>query len=362
MERLRQSDLQSLLGFVRECYAVPEYATFDAFVARLLTALSRLIPAAHITYNEMHPGKSESRNCVNTAELATPLAARLWENHMNEHPALLHVLQTADRRAMRISDFWSELELRDSGLHSDFYKRFDIGDALCITVPCPLPRVIGVGWHDRRRFSDRERLIADLARPHISQAWQNARLLGRMNNQMQMLQAGFESLGNGVIVCGFRGRVEFINACARRLLTEYFAITRQTDHRLPSDLLLWMRQQNSRLNENDDAPPVRSPLILEKKGKRLAIRLLTRDDASVILMEEEQTVTGNRVAESLGLTAREAEVLTWIARGKSNGEIATILGVHTGTVKKHVEHIFEKLGVETRTAAAAVTLGIGPSS
>jgi DNA-binding NarL/FixJ family response regulator len=54
------------------------------------------------------------------------------------------------------------------------------------------------------------------------------------------------------------------------------------------------------------------------------------------------------------LTAREAEVLSWLAKGKTNRDIADILGMSPRTVNKHLEHIFEKLGVETRTAAAAL--------
>ncbi|MBN9427055.1 MAG: response regulator [Burkholderiales bacterium] len=53
------------------------------------------------------------------------------------------------------------------------------------------------------------------------------------------------------------------------------------------------------------------------------------------------------------LTARESEVLLWVARGKTNRDIAEILGMSPRTVNKHLEHVFEKLGVETRTAAAA---------
>jgi len=55
--------------------------------------------------------------------------------------------------------------------------------------------------------------------------------------------------------------------------------------------------------------------------------------------------------ESLGLTAREAEVLLWVAQGKSNGDIAIILGMAEKTVKKHMTNIFDKLGLEGRNAA-----------
>jgi DNA-binding CsgD family transcriptional regulator len=53
------------------------------------------------------------------------------------------------------------------------------------------------------------------------------------------------------------------------------------------------------------------------------------------------------------LTSREREVLGWLARGKSNAQIGTILGISAATVGKHLEHIYPKLGVENRTAAAS---------
>ena len=57
--------------------------------------------------------------------------------------------------------------------------------------------------------------------------------------------------------------------------------------------------------------------------------------------------------QTLGLTPREAEVMAWVAQGKSNGDIATILVSSPRTVAKHIEHIFAKLNVESRTAAVA---------
>lgn len=59
---------------------------------------------------------------------------------------------------------------------------------------------------------------------------------------------------------------------------------------------------------------------------------------------------------ALGLSPKEAEVLLWVAQGKSNFEVALILGISEGTVKKHLEHIFEKLGVEKRGAASLIAL------
>jgi DNA-binding NarL/FixJ family response regulator len=58
--------------------------------------------------------------------------------------------------------------------------------------------------------------------------------------------------------------------------------------------------------------------------------------------------------DEAALTPRETEVLSWLAKGKTNRDIAEILGMSHRTVNKHLEHIFEKLGVETRAAAAAL--------
>jgi DNA-binding CsgD family transcriptional regulator len=58
------------------------------------------------------------------------------------------------------------------------------------------------------------------------------------------------------------------------------------------------------------------------------------------------------------LTEREAEVLLWVAQGKSNGEIGTILDAAENTVKKHVQNIFEKLGIESRHAATVRALEV----
>jgi DNA-binding NarL/FixJ family response regulator len=55
--------------------------------------------------------------------------------------------------------------------------------------------------------------------------------------------------------------------------------------------------------------------------------------------------------ESLGLSQREAEILLWVAQGKTNAETSVILNVSSATVKKHLEHIYQKLGVESRNAA-----------
>jgi DNA-binding NarL/FixJ family response regulator len=75
----------------------------------------------------------------------------------------------------------------------------------------------------------------------------------------------------------------------------------------------------------------------------------------VLLEQKEEAVESNDMRGRL--TRRQIEVLSWVARGKTNAEIARILSLKTKTIGKYLERIFPKLGVENRTAAASFVLG-----
>jgi DNA-binding CsgD family transcriptional regulator len=94
----------------------------------------------------------------------------------------------------------------------------------------------------------------------------------------------------------------------------------------------------------------------EANGTPLRARLLgQRGSTQLLLVEKGQARTATPASSlaSYRLTQREVEVLMWVARGKTNKDIVDILGMSPRTVNKHLEHIYVKLGVETRTAAAA---------
>ena len=81
-----------------------------------------------------------------------------------------------------------------------------------------------------------------------------------------------------------------------------------------------------------------------------------RENQNATLASAGPDFSSSEPLETLGLTVREAEVLLWVAQGKANADVATILGMSEKTVKIHLGHIFEKLSVETRTAAAMVAM------
>ena len=86
------------------------------------------------------------------------------------------------------------------------------------------------------------------------------------------------------------------------------------------------------------------------------LRLSVKKRQQIHAMSDADQRSSLKALASLKLTPREAEVLFWISEGKSNQDIGVILGATTGTICKHVEHIFSKLSVENRTAAAVIAL------
>jgi DNA-binding CsgD family transcriptional regulator len=72
------------------------------------------------------------------------------------------------------------------------------------------------------------------------------------------------------------------------------------------------------------------------------------------LARDTATEAPTQFSAEFGLTSRESEVLAWLSKGKTNRDIAQILGLSPRTVDKHLEQIYAKLGVENRTAAAAI--------
>ena len=114
--------------------------------------------------------------------------------------------------------------------------------------------------------------------------------------------------------------------------------------------------QAMRRLQGDDAPPT---VRLHVADSRLEFMLLDRaspDEWLIRLIETREGEDVRLLAARHALTGREADVLLWVSRGKPNREISEILGISPRTVNKHLEQVFEKLGVENRASAAAIAV------
>ena len=98
---------------------------------------------------------------------------------------------------------------------------------------------------------------------------------------------------------------------------------------------------------------VTKPIVIEEMLARIRVHLA---NARLIRRATEAASTAHELRKDFKLTSREAEVLSWLSKGKTNRDIAQILGLSPRTIDKHLEQIYAKLGVENRTAAAAMAV------
>ena len=91
---------------------------------------------------------------------------------------------------------------------------------------------------------------------------------------------------------------------------------------------------------------------MEQDGHRIVLSLARcKDDRFYLLMREDSSRIFIERLQTLDLTLRESEVMSWVYEGKSNPEIAQILDIATHTANRHIEHIFKKLDVDNRHKA-----------
>jgi DNA-binding NarL/FixJ family response regulator len=162
------------------------------------------------------------------------------------------------------------------------------------------------------------------------------------------------------------GKLMWQTPLSRELLQRYCPNHPPYASRTAPEVQSWL-QECLRCLQRGDAP---RPLVLSQgDGARLTLRLHQQtgdnesaasadseewagDDWLIVMREVSDQAVMQAMRDIFALTLREAEVLYWVVKGKTNKDVGDILGSSPMTVKKHLERVFVKLGVETRTAAA----------
>ena len=188
-----------------------------------------------------------------------------------------------------------------------------------------------------------------------------ARMTVHMHAARQSRQArnALDAYGHATIAVRLQGavaRLVWQTPLARRWLPAYFNAAPEL---LPDPLLAWLQPATQGRDVRPLTTSLQSALPAVTGARQLVASLQGRtvdDDWLIVLREVCDAATVEATMLAFGLTLRESEVLYWVAKGKTNRDIGDILGSSPATAKKHLERVFEKLGVETRTAAAAMAM------
>jgi len=328
---LARDDAERLLRFVAEAES---FGGDHPFAGEFLTQLGRLVPADWVGYGDcdgwcsgpgpgphfVRPGDEGLYSSIDWA------AVKLVSDA--ENPVLLRTRQ-GSFDAVKLSDFLTRRELHRTRLYHLVLKPRGLEDSLGVRLRLSSHCRAKTFLFDRggRNFSARDRAVLDLLSPYLVQ-------LHRASENRRHLRAALavrESTRAAVVLLEDDDRISFASTAARELLDRYFG---GMTVRLPDLLAAWLRGRRR--------DSTGEPLRIAAGDRSLVVDII--DDA--LLLQEQHLLPR--------LTAREREILTLVDEGRTNAEIAERLWVSPATVKKHLDNIYGKLGVHTRTAAAAV--------
>jgi DNA-binding CsgD family transcriptional regulator len=327
---LARGDAERLLRFVAEAES---FGGDHPFAGEFLTQLGRLVPADWVGY-------ADCFGCVDNKGPGFHFHRPGDEGFYSgvDWPAVMPVIEAESPvrprvrqgrfDAMRISDFLTRRELHRTSVYHLLLKPFGLEDTLEVRLRIPPPSRPKIFSFDRggHNFSARDRAVLDFLNPYLVQ-------LHRASESRRRLRAALavhESTRAAVVLLEDDDRVSFASTTARGLLDRYFGGI--TVH-LPDLVASWLRERRR--------GGTGEPLRIDAGDHSLVIDVV--DD--MLLLDEQLWMPR--------LTAREREILALVAEGRTNADIAERLWVSPGTVRKHLDNVYAKLGVHTRTAAAA---------
>lgn len=370
---LQQLSHESLRRLAETLPALYAPLTATDVPQRFAEIISRLVPGAMHGCTKVERSSGRRRTITLAPAPPQPEAALAsFTRHWEQFPLREHREITGSGAALAVSDLVSRHGFRRLDLFHDYYQPLGLEDDLSINLWDAETKLCVCVLRERRGFSTQERLLFDALRPHFLQAHQNAAAASA--TQLVLAESEVEQFEEAahrwVIDLTANGQVRFWTQAGRRKLAEYEPIPPDRPGHLgqplPAKVESWL-QQFRRSTADRDA---RQPLVLmrrdaEGQAHRLQLsvvfdpvrarRLLVLEERSLrppSAIEPREELNADTLRASLSLSPREAEVLLWVAQGKTNPEVALILGIQPYTVRTHLEHIFQKLGVETRHAAS----------
>ncbi len=372
--RYTQQDLEGVLDFVRDLY---DRRGLEDFADRTMGSLLRLAAADRIVYGDFDIERQGARLSMQpsvvkehdgTVDGAVNGALGGLERGFGNHPLYRYYLQTGDGLAHKTSQVMTKSQFRRYCDGDEFVRqlgtRYQMG-LFFAAGPSVITAILLA--RSQRDFAERERALVNRLYPHLVQAFRNTASLNRLSRDVDGLIGMLEGPTSSVVVLAGDGRVMRWTDQGRNWIAQYCRtpFPAQAD-RLPDCFADWYRRQLALVAQETLSPSPRDPLVVDKAGRQLTVQLIPdhfRDEHLLLLNEKRGDSSWSALGE-YGLTPRESEVLAWVAKGKTNAEVGAILQMSDRTVQKHLEHIYQKLGVETRTTAtvrALKVLGIGNS-
>jgi DNA-binding CsgD family transcriptional regulator len=352
MTVLRTSDINTLLSAVEILNAEGE-----ALSERVLNALDYVIPNDLIAIDSFPDSESDGLiHWDNEPEVFTPAIAEacevVFESHPFDNPLIVEQVHRRSDSVLKLTDFRDEPGFRNGPYFNEILRPLEIDRQMGVMLKVAPDLRLGCAINRKGPdFTERERGIVTMLAPHLAGAVSVAMEREQRQALTRRLSGVLEAVASSTIVLSDKGDVLEMPEASRLLLEKYYEDDNRNGAQLPPPLADWLMQRRG------GSGHVAPELFLNREATtlRIAASHETASGEVILLLREKQKLSAHMM-EALGLTPRQAEVLYWMSRGKSDDVIAELLGTSRRTIEKHAEHIFTKLGVDSRTAAAVAAI------
>jgi len=349
MKRLTARRLEKVLQFLPELYRAQN---LDELAMTVPAAITHVIGADIVTFSQVDLLRKRVVWHHHPSDFPLPKFRSVFERFAHTDPLVNWYNSGNDGRAMKISDVIRRSAFHAMPIYGECYRQIDIEHQLAFILDMAKPLIVGVAMNrGAKDFTEEDRLTANIIRHHLIQAYRNAEIMTQAQHAISLLTEGIEEVERGIILLSANGGIVQTTPRARHWLGLYFGWPgRGSTKRLPEPLVRWLNEGTTTKSVAD----VSTPFCIEKESGVLTVRTLRKDHDVLLLLDErrKRDVKSLDALKSVGLSDRESQVLRWVAQGKTNPEIAMILGLSARTVQTHLDHIYRKLDVQNRAAAA----------
>jgi DNA-binding CsgD family transcriptional regulator len=363
LARLSERDLRAALRALQ--LLADQSISSASFIDAALDQLTDIVASDLTTLSVCDLEAGTRRVVGRKGESLSEADRAAFNRHFHEHPLVRFHSSHPGGPTRRISDCMNVHSFRNSALHADYYRRIGINYVMALPLRIDSANVISIVFNrSQSDFRDGERGLLDAVRQPLAAIYRNLAVCEEASIGLKRLSRLAADGAWQMMRVTMAGHIIDATPAALRLLSRFFPENGSGRRSvLPATLLAWFSHSR---NWGLERPAISHglPFTSTHLGSRLTVHFVPDpDDASagyLLMKAERREVSASDLAQ-LPITDRECEVLALVAAGKTNSEIAAVLAISARTVQKHLEHIFHKLGVETRMAAAICALGGSPS-
>lgn len=319
----------------------------------LVAGLDDLVAGTNVFIGEHDMRRTLVAGCAVKHLFTTPEFITIVNSCAGQHP-LWTPIREGGQEVRCISDFATAQSWQNTSLFREALGLEGVRDHISIEFGNRRGDLTSVGvFRDRRGFTERDRNVMGFLIPHIEQALGNARLAESIGLVGILPASGGQT---ACVTVNADGQPEPLNREARTILGKFYPTSSMRYGQLPVAVRDWL-QHGREVFRRGGLPQAIQPMVVNRFPWRLKVVLARRPmfaGALVILALSPMTAMN-----ASSLSPCEREVMMWVHEGKTNDEIAAILGNRVSTIKSHLKNIFHKLGVDNRTAAARHWKSVG---